>query len=111
MGGAQQPSLARQVLVDLFLVPHVIPGGDYVHAVTEDFIGKRGRDAEAARGIFAVGDHQVDIFSSGDLRQMPRDQTTAYRRKNVADEKDVRQFSGYFGSAPLRRLQPPSFDA
>ena len=52
--------LALQVVDDLALVPDVIAGGEDVDAEVEKLVDDLRSDAEAAGGVFAVGDNQVD---------------------------------------------------
>ena len=78
--------LARQVVIDLALIPNVIAGGDDIHAIAEDFVSKLGSNAESAGCILAVGDCQVDILSGNQSREMFRNQAASYGRENIADE-------------------------
>ena len=40
--GTQQPRLARQIIVDLALIPDVIAGGETFDAESENLLGERG---------------------------------------------------------------------
>ena len=55
----------------------------------EEFFGDRRSDAEAAGGIFGVGDGQVDVVGLLDVLQMIGYNLAARRGEDVADEEDV----------------------
>ena len=77
-----------EVFDDLALVPDVISGGHHVDTQIEKLFRQRRRDSESGRGIFAVGDDQINgvlLAQSG--------QTVFYDRpsgspKNVTDKKN-----------------------
>jgi hypothetical protein len=48
------------VLEDFFLVPDVVAGGDDVRAEVEELFGDGWGEAEAAGGVLAVDDEEVD---------------------------------------------------
>jgi hypothetical protein len=48
----------------------VIAGRDEVDAGGEHLVGRLARKAEAAGGVFAVGDHDVDVVLFADEREM-----------------------------------------
>jgi len=75
----------------------VIAAGQDIDAVSEQLIGQRRRDAESARGVFAIGDGQMNVLGSDDRARMPRYQLPPGGSKNVADEKKV----GYRSSRPV----------
>ena len=62
---------ARDVGTDLLLVPAVIAAGDDVRRRTREVVGEVRRDAEARRGVLAVGDDEVDLVM-GDERRAGR---------------------------------------
>ncbi len=55
-----------------------------------------GRNAEAARGVFAVGDGQVDVFGNNDFGQVASNNGTARRGENVAYKQEVGQERNFF---------------
>jgi hypothetical protein len=84
---AKQARLAREIVVDLALVPDVVAAGEDVDAVAEDLVGKCGGDAESAGRVFGVRDSQMDIFSSDDFFEVPGDQAPADGAEDVAYKK------------------------
>ena len=93
---AQQARLAREVIVDFAFIPDVVAGGDDVDAVAEQILGKLGRDAETAGGVFAIGDREVDIFGGDDFLEVPRDEIPADGAENVTDKKKIGQVKSAF---------------
>ena len=59
----QQLRLARDVVEDFLLVPHMIAGGHHVDAVAEDRVGDVAGHAEAGGGVLDVGDDEVDALA------------------------------------------------
>jgi hypothetical protein len=60
-----------------------------VGAEVEYFFGKGGRDAEAASGVLAVDDEEVDGVGFEDVGEMLTDDVAAGRSEDVADEENV----------------------
>ena len=96
VGGAEDAAAAEvriggngHVLEDLALVPDVVAGGDDVRSHVEDFFGERGGDAEAAGGVFAVDDEEVDGVGFDDVGEMLAYDVAAGGAEDVADEEDV----------------------
>ena len=83
----QKARLAREVIVNLALVPDMIAAGQHVEAVTEQLVGQLRRDAEASGGVFGVGDGKVDFFRRDDFLQMTGHNMAPGRSKNIADKK------------------------
>ena len=81
------------VLEDFFLVPDVVAGGDDVGAEVEELFGKGGGDAEAAGGVFAVDDEEIDGVGFEDVGEMLADDVAAGRAEDVADEETVHRMS------------------
>jgi hypothetical protein len=81
------------VLEDFFLVPDVVAGGDDVGAEVEEFFCEGGGDAEAASGVFAVDDEEVDGVGLQDVGEMFADDMAAGRAEDVADEENVHRMS------------------
>ena len=96
VGGAEDAAAALvrvggdgHVLEDLFLVPDVVAGGDDVGAEVEELFGDGGRDAEAAGGVFAVDDEEVDGVGFEDVGEVFADDVAAGGAEDVADEEDI----------------------
>jgi len=69
----------------------VIACGKHVEPVAEQFVGELRRDPKAARGIFCVGDGEIDLFLSDDLFQILRNDGAARGSEDIADEKEIGQ--------------------
>ena len=100
----QQARLAREVIVNFALVPDMIAGGQDVEPVAEQILGQLRRDPESARGIFRVGDRQMNVFRRDDVFQMPRDEVPADGAENITDKKKVGQ--GVLLVAGTRSMTP-----
>ena len=59
----------------------------------EEFFGEGGRDAEAAGGVFAVDDEEIDGVGFEDVGEMLADDVAAGGAEDVADEKNVHRMS------------------
>jgi hypothetical protein len=77
------------VLEDLFFVPDVVTGGDYVGSEIEELFGDGGSDAEAAGGVFAVDDEEIDGVGVEDVRQVFADDMAAGGAEDVADKENI----------------------
>jgi len=111
VGGAEDAAAAsvgvggdRHVFDDLFFVPDVVAGGDDVGAEVEEFFGDGGCDAEAAGGVFAVDDKEIDGVSFEDVGEVLAYDVAAGRSEDVADEENVHLWI-------LARAERKSFDA
>jgi len=99
VGGAQDAASALMalfgsrlhVLDQLFLVPDVVAGGDDVGAKVEEFFSERGRDAEAAGGVFAVDDGEVDLVAFAHMRQMFADDPAPGTSEDITYEEDFHE--------------------
>ncbi len=91
IGGPQQARLAGEIIVDLALIPDVIAAGEHVQAVAEQLIGELRRDAEAAGGVFGVGDGQIDFFGGDDVAQMAGNHAAPGGGENIANKKKIGQ--------------------
>ena len=78
------------VLDDLALVPDVIAGGDDVDAEFEQLLGDLRSDAEAAGGVFAVGDGEIDAVLLLQFRQALVNDGAAGRPK-MSPTKSIRK--------------------
>ncbi len=94
IGGPQQPRLVADELERLALVPDVIAGGDHVDARRQDLEHVLARDAGAARGVLAVGDHEVGVVMRGERPHVPADQIAAGATDDVADEEQFHPRDG-----------------
>ena len=96
VGGAEDAAAAGvrvgrdgHVLEDLALVPDVVAGGDDVSAEVKDLVSDRGSDAEAASGVFAIDDEEIDGVGFEDVGKMFADDVAAGGAEDVADEEDI----------------------
>ena len=62
-------------------------------AEVEEFFGDGWGDTEAAGGVFAVDDKEIDGVGFEDVGEMLADDVAAGRAKDVADEKNVHRMS------------------
>ena len=77
-----------EVFDDLAFVPDVIAGGHHVDAEIEKFFRQRRRDSKPSRGIFAVGDDQIDGVLLAQFRQSIFYDRPPRTAKNVTDKKN-----------------------
>src|SRR5216683_4433489 len=96
VGGAEDAAAADvgvgghgHVLKDLFLIPDVVAGGDDVGAKVEELLRDGGGDAEAAGGVLAIDDEEVDGVGVEDVGQVFADDVPAGGAEDIADEKDI----------------------
>ena len=96
VGGAKDAAAADvrvggdvDVLEDLFLVPDVVAGGDDVRAEVEELFCDGGREAEAAGGVFAVDDEEIDGVGFKHVGQVFADDVAAGGAEDIADKEDI----------------------
>ena len=96
VGGAEDAAAAGvgvggdgHVFEDLFFVPDVVAGGDDVGAEVEEFFGDGGGDAEAAGGVFAVDDEEVDGVGFEDVGKVLAYDVAAGGSEDIADKENV----------------------
>ena len=77
----------RHIFQDLLAVPAVVAAGDDVHAIGEQVVGDFRGDTEAGGGVFAVGDHEVDLAVRDEISQAIAHDLAARRTDDVTDEK------------------------
>ena len=65
----------------------MIAAGDGVDACGEDFIGSFWRDARAARGVFAVGNDEINSVALAISRQKVPQRMAARLTDDIADKK------------------------
>ena len=89
VGRAQQARLDGDVVEHLALVPDVVARREDVGARVEQALANLARDAIAARGVFAVDDHQIDAVA-GDQRGEPdAHEIPAGPTDHIADEEEI----------------------
>jgi hypothetical protein len=85
-----------KVFNDFAFIPDVIPGRHYVDAEIEKLFRQRRRDAEASRGILAVGNDQIGSVLLAQFRQAVLYDGPPGAPENVAYEKNFQnQVSGF----------------
>ena len=89
VGGTNHPRLVHDELQRLALVPHVIAGRDHVNAGPEDLVGVIARDAIAAGGILAIGNHQVHAVRRREGLQVLAQQVASGPRDDVTNEEQL----------------------
>ena len=80
------------ILEDLFFVPDVVARGDDVGPEVEEFFGEGGGDAEAASGVLAIDDEEVDGIGFNDVGEVFADDVTASGAEDIADKEDIHDF-------------------
>ena len=75
-----------EILDDLLFVPRMVARCDDRHAHLEQLTGDLRRDAETTRGIFPIGDDQVDNMPRHDLVERPPDDATPRLTHHIADK-------------------------
>src|SRR6266481_2072681 len=76
-----------EIVHDLPLVPDVIAGSQYMTTKVEEFIGNGRRQSKSARGIFRIGDYQIDLVGFYDVAQVIAYDLPSRTAENVADKK------------------------
>ena len=87
LAGLQEAVDARRELQRLALVPDVIAGGDHVGACRQRFAVDLLGDAEAARGVLAIDDHEIELEVGDEARQALPHGGAAGTPHHVAQEK------------------------
>lgn len=77
-----------KVFDNLALVPDMITGGHHVDPEIEQFFRQGRRDSEPCRGIFAIGNHQIDGVLLAEFRQPVLYDRSSRTAKNVTDKKN-----------------------
>ena len=72
-----------------------------MRAEVEELFGEGGCDAEAAGGVFAVDDKQVDGVGFEDVREVFADDVAAGGAEDVADKEDIHPLRVSLGTAAL----------
>ena len=73
----------------------MIAGGDDVGAEVEELFGDGGGEAEAAGGVFAVDDEEVDGVGFEDVGEVLMHDVAAGGAEDIADEENVHWTSLY----------------
>ncbi len=92
------------VLEDLFLVPDVIAGGDDVRAEVEELFSDGGCEAEAAGGVFAVDDEEIDGVGLKQVGQMLVHYVPAGGPENIAYKQNLHWTSLYGSFYAIRHF-------
>ena len=87
--GAHEAGFAIKELDDFLLVPKVIPAGDDVDACAVDIGRSLRSDSRTAGGVFAVGDHDINVERGAELGQETGYGTPAGLAHNITDEEEV----------------------
>src|SRR5262249_26409073 len=87
-----EPRLARQIIVDLALVPDMIAAGEDIGPIPEQLVRELRGYTEPAGSVFAVGDGEVDAFAVDNLRQASGDNASPCMREDIADKDKAGQF-------------------
>ena len=77
------------VFEDLFFVPDVVAGGDDVGAEVEELFCDGGCEAEAAGGVFAVDDEEINVVGFKHVGKVFADDVAAGGAKDIADKEDI----------------------
>src|SRR5207248_8294900 len=76
-----------EIVDDLFLVPDVVAGRQYVCAQLEQFLGDGGSHAETTGGIFRIHHDEFDLVGFNDMMQVLADDLPSRTAKNVANKE------------------------
>ena len=100
--GPQDAVFLLDIGEDFLLVGPVIAGGDHIDAAGEEFLGDGAGEAEAAGGILAIGDDQIELQRVAQARQFGRHHVAARLADDVAQEKNVhrKRLEALFGRMP-----------
>jgi hypothetical protein len=66
----------------------MIAGRHHVDAEIEKFFGERGSDSEASRGVFTVGDNDIDAVMPAQFGQAIFYDRSSRTAENVADKEN-----------------------
>src|SRR5690606_24279800 len=89
IGRTHQPRLVVNEVENLPLVPGMVAHRDAVHTRLEQFLGDRGGDAPAARGIFPVGDDEMRAVCLPEPGHHPLYRFPSRTADNVSDKDHV----------------------
>ena len=82
----QQARLVREKIQDLLAIPDVIAAGEHFDSAGEEFFSKARCDTEARRGIFPIGDAEIDAALRKDVVQAVVNDFAAGRPDDVSYE-------------------------
>ena len=91
LAGTQQARLVRDEIENLLAIPDVIAAGENFDAGGQQFLDEPRRDAETRGGVFAVGDHQVQLLARDQIRDALDDDAPSRRAYDVSDEKNAHE--------------------
>jgi hypothetical protein len=69
----------------------MVSGGDDMRAEVEQFIGNRGRNAEAAGSIFPIDDDQIDLTLFDNVPEMFAHDAATSAPENVSYKKNAQK--------------------
>jgi hypothetical protein len=69
----------------------MVASGDDMRAEIEEFFGNGGRDAEAARSIFAIDDDEIDLTLFDDVAQVFAHDAATRASEDVSYKKNAQK--------------------
>ena len=67
----------------------MVTGGDYVRAEVEELFGDGGREAEAAGGVLAIDDEEIDGVGLDQVGQVLMHDVSAGGAKDIAYKQNL----------------------
>ncbi len=102
----------RHVLKDLLAIPAMVAARDDLDAQVEKLFGDFRSDAKAGSGVFAIGNHQINLAVLDQVDKAFLNNLTPGKADNVADEQyshgetklsETQKWSGLLGRGQLGR--------
>ncbi len=87
IGRPEQRFVTLHEIHDLFLIPDVIPGGEDIDVAAIQLFNDFARHAESGRGIFTIGDHEIDPSFLDDPREKLTDSPPSRLAHDVTDKE------------------------
>src|SRR5579859_494737 len=81
-----------EVFHDLPLIPYVITGCEHATAQIKQLVSDCGCEAKAARGVFGIGDYQIDLVRLNQVREVIAHNFASRAAENVTDEENLHEF-------------------
>src|SRR5262249_13990511 len=91
---------ALKKIDDLFFVPNVVAGGKHLYAQSQKLLDKGRCDAEASGGVFAIGQHEIDLVPSDQGGKLLAHNRATRTSEDVANEKNTHSYD-----SSIRRKQ------
>src|SRR5262249_21727303 len=85
----KQTCFRTDVIERFFLVPDVIARGHHIDPVLEQLIADLARDAEAGRGVFGIGNYEVDAVMLNDGAKAALHKIATGAPDDVTDEENA----------------------